>query len=122
MGEERVGKIDRPREEASIERLVEQRRRADTRTRLDGASMNPIQVDDDKLKRLELALDSLRAGLALMSQPTDKAEVDEVGGDKVLAVPQLNPVEWLMGVLSDNALLAESRRIHALMAAGESWL
>ena len=67
MSEERVGEVDCPREQASVEGLVEKRRTAHTRTRLNGASMNAIQVDDDKLERLELALDSLRARLALMS-------------------------------------------------------
>ena len=52
--------------------MVEQRRTADTRTRLDGASMNAIQVDDDKLERFELALDTLRTGLALMANQRTK--------------------------------------------------
>ena len=84
--------------------------------------MDAIQVDDDELEGLELALDSLRTGLALMAQPTNEAEVDEVGSDKELAIPQLNPVKWLMGVPGHYALLAEGRRVRALMAAGESWL
>ena len=34
----------------------------------------------------------------------------------------MNPVKRLMGVPGHYALLAEGRRVRALMAAGESWL
>ena len=76
MGEECVRGVDRPREQVSIEGLVEQRWTTDTGARLDGASMNAVQVDNDKLEGLKLALDSLWAALALMSEPTNEAEVD----------------------------------------------
>lgn len=106
VGEESVRHIDSPRKELGIHSLVYEIGAIHTRTKVDTTAMNAISVDDNKLRRRRAATLRLRTWLPLVTQPTNIAQVYEIGSHEILPIPYLNPMEWEMEVLGDDACLA----------------
>ena len=117
MGEEGVWEVDRPRKQVRIKGLIKLDRTPNTSTRLNGAPMDTIGVNNDELQWWRFPLDSLQAPSALMAQPLNVTNVDQISGNEVFAIPHLNPVEGVMDMTRNDAGLAESRRVHTFVAA-----